>query len=220
MVDIFLIPTWFFGYDVLLELAFAIITLVVGLYSYKVYKLSGRKQVQTFSIAFFLISVAYLMQSITNFLIISKLNENVCQVLKINSITTLNNLGFYAYMLFFIIGLLILTHTTIKAKNEKLYSLLFVITLLAIIFSTNKLYIFYLLASVLLAYMVWYYFNNYLKNKQAKTLLVLAAFIFLLFGRIHFLVSVNHGLFYMIGHFLELIAYILILINLILIIRK
>ncbi|NQU78304.1 hypothetical protein HQ545_00895 [Candidatus Woesearchaeota archaeon] len=217
---LFATPSWFFGIDIALELAFAVITLAVGLYSYKVYKLSGKNQVKTFSIAFSLISVSYLIQSITNFLILSKLNENVCRAFNIASINTLNNIGFYAYMLFFTIGLLTLTHTTLRSKNERIYPLMFAVTFLAILFSTNQLYIFYLLASTLLTYMVWHYFQNYIKNKQTKTLIVLVAFVFLLFGRLHFLVSVNHSLFYMIGHFLELVAYILILINLILVIRK
>jgi hypothetical protein len=173
---LFAIPTWFFGYDIALELTFAIIALAVGLYSYKVYNLSGRNQAKTFSIAFILIAASYLIQSVTNFLILSKLNENVCQVLKINSITTLNNIGFYAYMIFFITGLLTLTHTTLKTKEEKLYPLIFAVTLLSIVFSANNLNIFYLLASVLLAYMVWHYLKNYLKNRQAKTLLVLVAY--------------------------------------------
>jgi len=59
-----------------------------------------------------------------------------------------------------------------------------------------------------------------MRRKQKKNLLVLLAFCFLLFGSVHFLVSVNHALFYVIGHFLELIAYVLILTNLLLLMKK
>jgi hypothetical protein len=41
-----------------------------------------------------------------------------------------------------------------------------------------------------------------------------------LFGTIHFIFSVNQALYYFIGHAMELIAYIFILINLILVVKK
>jgi hypothetical protein len=44
-------------------------------------------------------------------------------------------------------------------------------------------------------------------------MLVAAAFLFLLFGRAHFIMSVDHELFYALGHILELVAYIFILWN-------
>lgn len=220
MVNIYLAPRWFFGYDVMLELAFAVITLIVGIYAFKVYKLSGQRQSKLFGIAFLFISVSYFIQSFLNFAIISKLNEKICTALKINSVDVLNSIGLYAYMLFFITGLITLVYMTLRFKSVKTYSLSLIIIILSLLFTSNSLHLFYLLSSILLIYIFIHYFLNYLNNKKLNTLLILIAFAFLLFGHIHFIFSVDHGLYYVIGHFLEIIAYTLILINLILVVKK
>jgi len=220
MANLYMVPNWFLGYDLILELAFAIISLIVSIYSFKIYRLSEQTQSKLFGIAFLFISISYFIQSFLNFTIISKLNENIRIILKIISVNVLNTIGIYAHILFFITGLITLTYMTLKIKSAKTYSLLFITIILSLVFSSNKLYLFYLLSSILLIYILIHYLTNYLKNKQSKTLLVLAAFAFLLFGSIHFIFAVNHSLYYVIGHSLELIAYLLILINLILVVRK
>lgn len=220
MVDNFLIPEWFFQYGMFFEFAFAIITLVVGLFAFKIYKLSNQKQSKLFGVAFIFISIHYFIQSFLNFLIVYKLNENICNLMKIQSVNTLNILGIYSHMFFFVVGLIILVYMTLKIKSIETFSLLLILPLISVIFSSNKLYIFYAIASVLLIYISIYYLKNYLKNKQPKTLLVLIAFLFLLFGNIHFIFSVDHAIYYSIGHILELIAYSLILLNMFLILKK
>ena len=220
MAILSLVPEWFFGYDILFEFAFAVITLIVGIYAFKIYKLSDQKQSKFFGIAFILISISYFIQSFLNLAIISKLNEGICKALRISSVNLFNSIGTYVHMIFFILGLITLTYMTLKIRSPKTYSLLSVVILLSLLFSSNKLYLFYLLSSVLLAYIWIHYLINYLKNKKPKTLLIFGAFVFLLFGSIHFIFSVNHGLYYVIGHFLELIAYLLILINLLLVVKK
>ena len=220
MANIYLVPEWFFGYDVMLELAFAVITLIVSIYAFKIWKLSGQRQSKLFGIAFLFISISYFIQSFLNFAIISQLNENICTALKINSVNVLNSIGLYAYMLFFITGLVTLAYIALKVKNVKAYSLLFAVIIFSLLFNSNNLYLFYFLSSVLLAYVFIHYFVNYLTNKKLNTLLVLIAFAFLLFGSIHFIFSVDHGLYYAMGHFLELIAYMLILVNLVLVVKK
>ena len=67
MANLFLIPKWFFGYGVAFELIFAIITLAVALYSFKVYKLSNQNQPKLFGIAFLFFSISYFIQSILLF---------------------------------------------------------------------------------------------------------------------------------------------------------
>ena len=158
MVNIYLAPRWFFGYDVMLELAFAVITLIVGIYAFKVYKLSGQRQSKLFGIAFLFISVSYFIQSFLNFAIISKLNEKICTALKINSVDVLNSIGLYAYMLFFITGLITLVYMTLRFKSVKTYSLSLIIIILSLLFTSNSLHLFYLLSSILLIYIFIHYF--------------------------------------------------------------
>jgi hypothetical protein len=97
--------------------------------------------------------------------------------------------------------------------------MLLTITIISVAFSNNKVFMFYVMASVLLLFTVIHYFINYINNKKMSTLLVLVAMIFLLFGTLHFMFAVQHEIYYVLGHLLEFIAYSLILINLIVILK-
>ena len=220
MVHVYLTPTWFFGLDVIFAIIFAVITLIVSLYSFKIYKLSGQKSSKLFGEAFLLFSISYFIQSILNFAIISQLGENICEAVKIQSVTTLAFVGTYIHFIFFITGLVMLTFMTLKIKSQKTYFLILLISLSSLLISANKVYWFYTLSSLLLMFIVIHYHNNYSNNPRFRSLLVLIAFCFLFIGHIHFIFSTNYALFYALGHILELVAYVLILINLLLILKK
>ncbi len=220
MTNLFLVPQWFYGYDIALELLFALITLAVGLVALKVHRLSSQAQVKLFGYSFLLIASSYFFKSVINFLILSKIRGGTCTACKISDILLYDNIGMIGYMILFAIGLGTIGYMTLKIDNWKAHTLLILILALAIIFSINKVYIFYLLSSILLVYILGYYIYNFIKNKQRKVILIIIAFSFLLFGSIHFLISVNHSIFYVIGHVLELVAYALILLNLLLAIKK
>ena len=220
MADIFLVPQWFYGYDVALELLFALITLAVGLVALKVHRLSNQKTAKLFGHSFLLISASYLFKSVMNFLILPQLKGGECVTCRISDILLYNNIGMIGYMVLFVAGLGTIAYMTLKIDNWKAHTLLLLVLSLAIVFSINKVYIFYLLSSILLVYILGCYLYNHIKNKQHKAILIIIAFGLLLFGSIHFLFSVNHALFYVIGHMLELVAYALVLLNLLLAMRK
>jgi hypothetical protein len=123
-------------------------------------------------------------------------------------------------MLFFLLGIVILVFMVLKSPTKIMLWLLIAITLIAMIFSNNPFLTYYLLSTVYLAIITWHYVGNFLAHEQTKTLLVALAFLLLFFGSFHYFLSVNHELFYVIGHFLELIAYILILTNFYWVLKK
>lgn len=220
MVDMYLVPQWFFGYDVVLELIFALVTLLVCIYAFKVYKLLSQEQLKLFGLSFLFISISYFVQSLLNWLIIEELNDTVPNAIKLANINTLNVMGIYAHIFFFVTGLMVLAYMTFKTSNIKLLVLMTILTYALLWFSSNIFYSFYFVSSVFLAYIVLHYLSNYIRHRQKRTILVLVAFAFLLFGSIHFIFAMDHSLFYALGHMLGLVAYILILINLIIVIRK
>ena len=129
------------------------------------------------------------------------------------------SLGIYLNMAMWIVALTTIAFIACKSGSSQIYLLLLSSILLAVFFSSNSGFLFYLLSSLLLTFICVHFFQNYRKNPQKTTLLVLVAFIFLLFGKIHFLFSLDHGTYYVIGHILELVAYSLIFTNLLLVIR-
>ncbi|MBI2542257.1 hypothetical protein HYV80_06115 [Candidatus Woesearchaeota archaeon] len=143
-----------------------------------------------------------------------------CSMRSMTAVHSLSNFGIYSHMILFITGLVTLAYMTLKIKNINAYALFLAAILAVLLLSSNKLYFFYALSSILLIYISFYYLENYLKSRKMSTLIVFTAFLFLLFGKIHFIFSIDHGTFYVAGHLLEFVAYTLILINLIDVIRR
>jgi len=220
MSNLYLVPTWFFGYDIILEVVFAVVALLVGLYSYKTYKLSQQNKSKLFSIGFFFISASYFIQLIINFLVLSELNENVCNAVKIINVNRLNTLGLLTYIILYLLGLITLIYMTFNARGWKLYSLLIILSIVPLFAAANFLLLYSFISSLFLFYIMIYYLDHYCKHKKVMSLFTTLAFAFLFIAKGHYIFAVNHSLFYVLGNFLELIAYILILLSLIVVLKK
>jgi hypothetical protein len=218
MVHLYLVPAWFLGYDIVLQVIFALITLAVGIFALRISKISSQRSVKLFGISFLLISIAYFIKAFLNFMIMSRLNENISLALKVISVNVLNLIALNIHVVLFSIGLITLAYMTFRVKSAKIYTLSLILVLVAIFFAADTLTVYYIISSILLIYIFLHYLINYLNKKKINTLLVMIAFALLLFGNIHFIFSLeNSTIYYVIGHFLELSAYTLILINLILV---
>ncbi|MFC1768689.1 hypothetical protein ACFLZX_02900 [Nanoarchaeota archaeon] len=210
-----LIPEWFGGYDAFLEAVFLVITLLLSVYSFRVYRLTKNRESRLVGLSFLLLALSYLSLSLTTGLFGALLVVNPLDLL-----SGITQIGLVAYMLLFIGGLITMTYLTTKSKGNRLYLLLLLPALLAILKSTNAFFIFLILSSFYLLFIVIFYYNIYKKNKQKNTLFILLAFLFLLIGKVQYIFTINFELFYVIGHFLELVAYILMLVTLVRIMRK
>jgi hypothetical protein len=220
MHEIYQVPLWFLKLDIAMELIFAVITLLVCLYSFKIYKLAEQRQSKIFGISFLLISLSYFVRFIISTIMAFKLNTSFLNPNVLYNLNYLSNIGIYVYMLLFIAGLLTLAYMTFKTKNFEVYILLLITIILAIVFSFNAFYVFYILFYILLAFILVYYIQNYIKSKNKKTFIVLIAFGLLFLSSIYFMIPGNNIIYYMISHFFELMAYLLILTDLIIIIKK
>jgi hypothetical protein len=220
MANMFLSPEWFIGTAILLEIIFTIITFGVSIYAFYIYRLTNQRPAKFFAIAFLGFSASYAIQSVLNALLFFRPKEQLYEAISYATLVTFNSISIYTHMLFFLAGLITLAYVTFKISNKKLYTLLMATGLLPLLFIKDSSSLFYVLSSIFLIYISIHYFTNYIKHKQVKTLLVLIAFVFLLIGRIHFIFSVNHALFYAVGHFLELASYLLILISFLMVFKR
>ncbi len=219
MVNLGIVPNWFLGYDVALELLFFLVTLAVSWFSFKVYKLSDQEGSKLFSNGFFLIALGYLAFSATNWIVKVKA-DMVSSELKLLQLRMFQIAGTYVYMLLFLVGLLTLTYMTLKGQDWKTYTLLLFLVLISFTFVEQVVHFFYLTSAVFLLYLLWFYIQNYRKKADARSLRIMLAFGFLFLGRTQFIFAKTHELFYPLGHLLEMIAYCLILVSLIRVIRK
>jgi hypothetical protein len=220
MVSLGFCPNWFFQYSIFFELAFAVITLFVALQAFKVYKLSKEKSPMLFGIAFLLLSFSYFIQSALNIGILYKLSQNVNVLHNISQVINLGMNALYTHMIFTLAALVLLVFITLKTKSPKIFILLLTISLLPIYLGRDPVHTFFVLSSIFELFIAYHYLMNYLKNKYIPNFLVFAAFFLLLVSDIHFIFSLNHKIFYVLGHFLELFAYLFILINLVWVLKK
>ena len=157
------VPNWFLGYGLIFELAFAVITLAVSLYSFRIYKLSGQKQSKLFGTAFLLFSLSYFIQLFINIGIIFELNE-VMTLLEFQDILTLNSLAIFSHMVFFTLGLVTLAYMILNLKNKWVYIGFMALSMLFIFFSADRISFFYVLSSLLLIVISVYYLKRTVFN--------------------------------------------------------
>lgn len=218
MIGFGVVPEWFYGFDISLEVLFAIITMLVSINAFRAYGISQERPLKLFGMGFLFLSLAYIVQSLVNILIL--VQETSFSSLTGTFLNWANPLGIIAFIVLYILGLATLVYSLLKERASKLYLLLIALCFAALFYSINILFTFYLLASLLLGYISIHYLQNFLRQRKKKVLLVLIAFILLLFGNMHFIFSVDHGLYYAIGHSFDLLAYSLLLANLVRVIGK
>jgi hypothetical protein len=220
MSNIFVTPQWFYGYDVALELIFAVITLLVSFFAWKIFKVTGERNVKLFSLAFLFIALSYVVQSILNFVIMEQLDDNISSFINLQSVYLLNLFGVYMHAILFLIGILLLTYVALKIHSFQTFVLLFILVFTSLYFTQYKTFMLYLLSTVLLGFIVFYYLTNYWENRKSTALLTLISMISLFVAYLFFIFAMEDDmLYYIIGHVLELLAYLIVFVNLWIILR-
>jgi hypothetical protein len=214
------VPQWFMGLDGMVQLVVAIIALILGLYAFKIYRLSGKKRSLHFGLGFLFISISYLVWAVLNMAVISNASRILCKETHICIIDILIDVSVYIYMLLFMIGLLLLTYSILKRKSIETYSLLFVIIILVLLFSKKVLFFFYLLSTILLLYLVFHHLRNYFTHKNPKVLIAGSAFFLLSIASLEFIFGLTDGFNYTAGNILTLAAFLLIIYNFLLVLKK
>lgn len=220
MVLDFLVSSWSFKYDLVFELVFAIVSLILAAFAFKLYNITAENRSKLFGISFLLISISYFVQLIFNFLIISKIDQQICDMASLSSVNVIGYFGSYIHFLFMLAGFAVLLYMTFSIKHPEVLLFLLILSVVSLVMSSNEFSAFYLMSTLFLSFITWHFIKNYFRKKQKLSLLVALAFSLFLFGSFHFFLSVNHQLFFIIGYFLEFVAYILLSINLYLVQKK
>ncbi|RJQ16946.1 hypothetical protein C4573_02695 [Candidatus Woesearchaeota archaeon] len=221
MAMLFIKPLWFQGFDIALEIIFAVITIAVSIIAFKLYRLTSERRIKLLATSFLLMALAYVVLFITNIAtLVTVVKAPVIFWESLQKLIILNNVGVYLYIVLFLAGLTAILYMTLNVYQTRIYWLLLLPLLIALVFILNKLFLFYIFSSLILIFIVWYYFKCFRVNRHTSNTIIFVAFFFLFLGRVHFIFSINNALFYVLGHFLELIAYLLILFNLLIAMKK
>jgi len=220
MINIYTLPVWFLPIDEYFELTFAVITLTISLFSYKLYTLGKQRQIKLFGTSFLFISISYFIQCICNSNIISFLENNSYISISAAAKHILLVMGIYSYIFFYILGLIIFTYMTFQIQSKKLFFFVLLVLLLSLILVYDKVFLFYILSILMILFIILFYMTQYFRQNNKKTALILVSFIILLLSAVAYLFSTENGRFYIEGHILELVAYLTMLINMIVIVKN
>jgi hypothetical protein len=214
MAFFYISPRWFFGWDIVLELLFGIVTAMVAYNSFKVYDLCEEKECRLFGFAFTALSISYFIWPLLNLFALSSVND-ATNAISIGSLSLSLLIGFYLHMIFFLIGLATLVYVTFGIKNDKVYTLLVSLCIIVVIFSLRVGLAFNFVSALLLFYIAFYYLKRYFKLKTNQAWMIFNAFLLLFIARVIFVfASINH-LLYVVVHLVELIAFGIIMVGLV-----
>ncbi len=213
MAYLYLIPNWFFGFGVAMEILFGVVAAAVAGVSFYLYHISREKALRHLGVAFLLIALSYGIWASMNIFVASTTHQEIREV-SLENLALLGTLGFYAHMILFVSGLVTLTYITFKLKKGGVYYVMLGLSLLVLAASVNKLITFRILSIFLLSFIIYHYFFEWKASRNQRTLQICISLFLLLCSNIDFLFVAYYYPAFIIGHFVELGAYLLMLLSL------
>lgn len=206
-------PTWFFGCDIVLEFVFFIVSLLLAIFSFRMYKICNENKLKLFSLSFILISLSYLTQTVSNFILLTSHSMYTCNSFKTRDILLTDTVGIFSHLLLMSIGLLLLAFMTFEIRKKSLFFMLVAMNVISLFLARNVFVMFFWLTATYLVIISSHFIRNYIRVRQKHALIIALAFILFLIGNLDFAFSLKYPIFYAMAHVLQLFAYILILIN-------
>ncbi|MBM3230478.1 hypothetical protein FJZ22_02370 [Candidatus Pacearchaeota archaeon] len=200
------VPTWFFGFDIGMEILYACIAALIAYQAYKVYKISEEQTIKHLTVAFGLISLSYIIWAGVNSFIFNTV-ANAVEGMCIGCLRDIAQGGLYLYTGLFIAGLVSLVYATLNIKKPGVYYLLLGLALTIMTISIQKFATSRVVALFFITYILYHYVGCYKNTHNPCTKTLIIAFTLLLISSIDFLFSPRYYEAYVIGHIFELGAY-------------
>jgi len=228
MFRLFFTPEWFQGWDLGFQAVSLVIGILIALYSWKMYKVTGENKFAYFSGAFVFIAIGFVANIITQGLVYFSPFRTVAMNVLIPVVGRATT-GVNYSQLFFRAGFFVSMVATLGAwlliffvsqkrsgrlKNyydvSQIALFIYLIVLISVV-SNFTYFVFYLTSLVILGMNVLNYYKNYLntRNKNAKS--VLTAFITLLVGHLFFVFVFLFPSFYVFGQIFVMIGFLMLL---------
>jgi len=201
-------PQWFQVFDSVFQILFALITLAITFFSYKVFKFTKDRKFKYFSLSFLLMALGYLTISFSNLLLYLGVYDGVISRLSEFNIA---NAFFLTFILFMLVGYMLLIIISMDLKNKRLVALLLSVVLLFVAFSYQYFIKFHMISLLLLGFIALQFYENYKQKRKVNAGLVFASFYLLAFAEIFFLATPYMNSTYVLAHGLQLTGFSLLL---------
>lgn len=195
-------PPSFFKYDLYFDTVFFVVSLILCLFSFKLYRKTKLESILIFSIAFFSIWIGYLLEVIYDLFMHFEYTNGLINLYQVMP------------YFFLIIGHSVLLYVSLKISKIRTLVLINLISLIMILFSDNKQFTYLILSALCYIFICWYFLENYIDKKGMNSFIIMLSFFCFLFSHIIFLLSLKYEALFPLGYILKFIAYMLIIINL------
>ncbi|MEM4244783.1 MAG: hypothetical protein QXR60_01075, partial [Candidatus Nanoarchaeia archaeon] len=219
-------PSWFVGIDNIFELVTVFVTLLIAIYSHKLYKFTKENSYRLFSYSFFLISISYLVKILMDI----SIYYPKMKIIRAGAFTFITQtfqrfeayyaVGFFVERFLLLLGLLGIFFVLHKVKDKKVGFLLIYLAFVSALFGNYLFHIFHITTSLLLLYICYYYYKNYSKNRSKNSFLVASSFFLIFVSQIIFITLLIHPIMYVIGESVQLLGYLILLFTFISILKK
>ncbi len=221
------ITQWFYGKDILIDLASFLILLVLLFYAIKFYKINNSQKKYRYLISSFaLLAVSFLAKVLSHFVIYY--NDVETKHIGIISFTyqTINHSnilvfwGLFAYRILSLFAIYLFYLIYAEKMDLKNQSLMIFLLMLVAYLGQAEYYMYYITLSVLLLINIISLRERYLEKKSVTTKYLLIGFGLLLLSQIFFIFIFVNPFIYLTGEILQIIGYCLILIGFIRVMSK
>lgn len=219
MVQLYLVPKWFVNISILIELIITLVSFGISYFSFRVYRLTKEREIKFFSLGFLAVALGYLTWLVLNLIMLTDIGGDISS-LRISRINFIGAVLLIAYFALFLIGWSTLNYATFKVKSFRNYTLIVGLSLLAVYSAINKASAFYLVSILLSLIMASHYYFEYFDNRNPRRLLVFSSFLLIFISRVELYLSSNSYMHYIAGHSVELVGYMILLINLIMVVKN
>ncbi len=216
MCNVFPIPSWFAGYDLAIEAAIFVLTVLVTFFSYSVFRIAPTKNVKLLCVAFGAFSVATFMQAAHRFMLLLLGLDGSCKTITLKNLFFLTGGYTLIYIILSLVAIILFLYLTLKAR-ERVFWLVFIVSVVSILLSRNVLPVYFALSTIYLAFCALYFLRNAKKVKRSSAISVALAFVFLTIAWASFTFAWVNATFYVYGHIFELIGFVCILANLLMV---
>ncbi len=227
--DLLYRPEWFIPTESVFEIIAMLVTLIISLYSYKVYKLSNNKRYHYLAAGFFGIAAGFFFKTLSNsVLLYPGLFLGLDKTIPFFKISYFYTISLVLYAFLVLSGYVVVACLAANVRNRRTILSLMFIALLAsfLIREARSSTFFYFFAFVLLVvYIIPYMYENYKKQKSKSSFLVYTGFLLLTLSNLIFIGRNAYGVYfgvdsYILGQSIGLLGYLVLLLNLVLVLRK
>ena len=223
MITLRFSPTWFYGVDILFEILVVIVTILIGVYAYRLYKFSDNYRYKYLALSFWALTVSFMSKVAANYVIYfhRAVKESLGTAVEQYQLTNYSNIAFqigydiHRFLLF--MGLLGIYWLVSKSKNHEhvwfMTFFLFIITL----FSFQAYFVFHLVAAVMLFVIAKHYhklcFTKGKKKASKHSHFNFMAFVLLFISQIVFTFTYMNRTMYVIAEIIQFMGFATFLIN-------